>query len=101
MTRPHWAFLLLFGVPVAAQIYPGQYPSQYPPGQYPPGQYPPGQYPPGQYPPGQYPPNQYPYPNTYPTPIPGVGLPVPQINLPKRKEKSPSAGSMAVRSSAA
>jgi len=65
-----------------------QYPGQYPPGQYPPGQYPPGQYPPGQYPPGQYP------PNTYPTRLPGgvpVGIPVPEVKLPKRqpKEKNP------------
>src|SRR5438552_18227588 len=79
--------------PVFAQ-YPTQYPpGQYPPGQYPPGQYPPGQYPPGQYPPGQYPPGQYP-PNTYPTRLPGgipVGIPVPEVKLPKRqpKEKSP------------
>jgi hypothetical protein len=53
---------------------------------YPPGQYPPGQYPdPNQYPPGQYPPNQYPT-----TRLPGgipIGIPVPQINLPKRKPK--------------
>lgn len=68
-----------------------QYPGQYPPGQYPPGQYPPGQYPPGQYPPGQYP-GQYP-PNTYPTRLPGgipVGLPVPEVKLPKRQTKDKS-----------
>lgn len=62
--------------------------AQYPPGQYPPSQYPPGQYPPGQYPPGQYP-GQYP-PNTYPTRLPGgipVGLPVPEVNLPKKQPK--------------
>jgi hypothetical protein len=80
----------LFGALAAAQTYPGQYPTQYPPGQYPPGQYPPGQYPPGQYPPGQY-------PNTYPTRLPGgvpIGLPVPEIKLPKRKnDKSGSSGS--------
>lgn len=61
--------------------------AQYPPGQYPPGQYPPGQYPPG-YPPGQYP-GQYP-PNTYPTRLPGgvpVGLPVPEVKLPKKQPK--------------
>src|SRR5947209_18631965 len=62
--------------------------AQYPPGQYPPGQYPPGQYPGGNYPPGSYP------PNTYPTRLPGgvpVGLPVPEVKLPKRdKDKSKS-----------
>ena len=63
----------------------GQYPTSYPPGQYPPGQYPPGQYPPGQYPPGQYP-NTYP-PNTMPGPM-GIPMPVPNIHLPKRKEKT-------------
>jgi len=101
MTRHYVSVLLVaLAVPAAAQVYPGQYPSQYPgqypPGQYPPGQYPPGQYPPGQYPPGQYPPGQYPnqYPNTYPTPVPGVGLPVPNINFPRKKsDKSPNAGS--------
>ena len=47
--------------------------------------YPPGQYPdPNQYPPGQYPPNQY--PARLPGGIP-IGIPVPQINLPKRKPK--------------
>ncbi len=59
-------------------------------GQVSPGQYPPGQYPPGQYPPGQYPPGQYP-PNTYPTRLPGgvpIGIPVPEIKLPKRKPKA-------------
>src|SRR5437667_233267 len=71
--------LMWFGVSALAQTYPGQYP---------PGQYPPGQYPPGQYPPGQYP------PNTYPTRLPGgipVGIPVPEVKLPKRqpKEKTP------------
>ncbi|MBZ5582825.1 MAG: hypothetical protein LAQ30_11610 [Acidobacteriia bacterium] len=73
---------LLFGAVGFAQTYPGQYP----PGQYPPGQYPPGQYPPGQYPPGQYPGGQY--PNTYPMPggVP-IGLPVPEIKLPKRQPK--------------
>ena len=70
--------------------------AQYPPTQYP-GQYPPGQYPPGQYPPGQYPPGQYP-PNTVPVQLPGgvpVGIPVPQVNLPKRtpKDENPSADS--------
>ena len=72
--------LLVFGVLAAAQTYPGQYP----PGQYPPGQYPPGQYPPGQYPPGQYP------PNTYPTRLPGgipIGIPVPEVKLPKKQPK--------------
>jgi hypothetical protein len=69
-----------------------QYPSQYPTGQYPPGQYPPGQYPPGQYPPGQYP-SQYPQ-DTVPMRLPGnipIGVPVPQIKLPKRgpKEEKP------------
>jgi len=92
MRRYFPALLLLCAVTASAQVYPGQYPSQYPPGQYPPGQYPPGQYPPGQYPPGQYPPGQY--PNTYPTRIPGVGLPVPEIKFPKKKgDKTPNAGS--------
>lgn len=75
--------LLLSGVSAVAQTYPGQYP----PGQYPPGQYPPGQYPPGQYPPGQYP------PNTYPTRLPGgipVGIPVPEVKLPKKQPKEKS-----------
>ncbi len=76
------AVLLACGAVAFAQTYPGQYPGQYPPGQYP-GQYPPGQYPPGQYP-GGYP------PNTYPTRLPGgvpVGLPVPEVKLPKRQPK--------------
>lgn len=63
---------------------------QYPPGQYPPGQYPPGQYPPGQYPPGQYPPGQY------PTRLPGgvpVGIPIPEIKIPKRAPKDKDAES--------
>src|SRR5947209_4892495 len=58
--------------------------AQYPPGQYPPGQYPPGQYPGGNYPPGSYP------PNTYPTRLPGgvpIGLPVPEVKLPKKESK--------------
>src|ERR1700737_840749 len=74
--------LCLLGAMALAQL-----PGQYPPGQYPPGQYPPGQYPPGQYPPGQYP------PNTYPTRLPGgipVGLPVPEVKLPKRQPKEKS-----------
>src|SRR6202521_4841696 len=91
------ALLLVLAATAAGQGYPSQYPSQYPPGQYPPGQSPPGQYPPGQYPPGQYPPGQYPpgqYPNTYPTRIPGVGLPVPKIKFPKKKsDKTTGAGS--------
>jgi len=72
----------------------GVCPAQYPPGQYPPSQYPPGQYPPGQYPPGQYPPGQYP-PNTVPVQLPGgipVGIPVPQVNLPKRAPKDDRSG---------
>src|SRR5437764_10629824 len=65
-----------------------QYPTQYPPGQYPPSQYPGGQYPQGgQYPGGQYPGGQY--PNTYPNRLPG-GLPIPEIKLPKRGDKSKS-----------
>jgi hypothetical protein len=87
--------LTLHGIWLAAAAMPlavlAQYPpGQYPPGQYPPGQYPPGQYPPGQYPPGQYPPGQYP-PNTYPQRLPGggtIGLPVPEIKIPKRKPKA-------------
>jgi len=86
MRRYVLALLLLFGVPAAAQVYPGQYPTQYPPGQYPPGQYPPGQYPPGQ------------YPSTYPVPGPGgvpIGLPMPQIKLPKKKDDKPAGSSHA------
>lgn len=80
---PVW-LALVGAVLASAQTYPGQYP----PGQYPPGQYPPGGYPPGQYPPGQYP-GGYP-PNTYPTRLPGgipVGIPVPEVKLPKRQPK--------------
>lgn len=71
-----------------------QYPSQYPTSQYPSGQYPPGQYPPGQYPSGQYPPGQYPQ-DTIPMRLPGnipVGIPVPQIKLPKRGSKDDKGG---------
>jgi hypothetical protein len=75
------AYALLAGV-LAAQSLSAQYPGQYPPGQYPPGQYPPGQYPPGQYPPGQYPPNTYPLPGGIP-----IGIPVPEVKLPKRQPK--------------
>jgi len=90
------ALALSIVVAVAAQA---QYPSsQYPAGQYPAGQYPPSQYPTGQYPPGQYPPSQYPsqYPqDTVPMRLPGnipIGIPVPQIKLPKRgpKEQKPA-----------
>jgi hypothetical protein len=67
------ALFLLEGL-AFCQTYPaGQYPPQYPPGQDP-----------SQYPPGQYPPNQY--PARLPGGIP-IGIPVPQINLPKRKPK--------------
>ena len=62
-------------------------------------QYPPGQYPPGQYPPGQYPPGQYP-PNTVPVQLPGgipVGIPVPQVNLPKRPPKGDTPGADSAR----
>jgi hypothetical protein len=69
----------LAGWSVAAVLF-AQLPGQYPPGQYPPGQYPPGQYPPGQYPPGQYPGGQYPQ-------GPAIGLPIPQVKLPKRGPK--------------
>ena len=82
MRRCSRALLFLSAVTASAQVYPGQYPPTYPGGQYPPT-----------YPGGQYPPNQYPYPNTYPSPVPGVGLPVPQINFPKKKEKSPNSTS--------
>ncbi len=59
------------------------------------GQYPPGStYPPGQYPGGQYPPTypgESPYPtNRYPQRIPGgptIGIPIPEIKLPRRGEK--------------
>jgi hypothetical protein len=77
------AGLLAFLIPIPSGVC-----QTYPPGQYPPGQYPPGQYPPGQYPPG-YPPGQYP-PDTIPVRLPGgvpVGIPVPQVNLPKRGSK--------------
>lgn len=70
-----WRFCLV-GWSAAAILF-AQLPGQYPPGQYPPGQYPPGQYPPRQYPPGQYPPGQYPQ-------GPSVGLPIPQVKIPKR-----------------
>jgi hypothetical protein len=64
--------LLLLPILSFSQTYPGgQYPQQG-------GQYPPGQYPPGQYPPGQYPPDS------------GIGLPMPNIHLPKRKPKTES-----------
>ncbi len=67
---------------VAAGAF-AQYPTTYPPGQYPPTTYPPSQYP------GGYPPGGYPYPNTYPLPggVP-IGLPVPEIKLPKKKDKN-------------
>src|ERR1051326_2167997 len=95
MARRFPALLLGFTAALAAQVYPGQYPTPYPPGQYPPGQYPPNTYPPGQYPPGTYPPGQY--PNTYPTRLPGgvpIGLPVPEVKLPKKKgDKTPDKGS--------
>src|SRR5579871_2762678 len=77
------AILVTLVTVAAAQTYPGQYP----PGQYPPTTYPPGQYPPGSYPPGTYP------PNTYPTRLPGgvpVGLPVPEVKLPKKQPKEKS-----------
>ena len=45
MSKLILCFALMVGC--AAAQYPGQYPSQYPPGQYPPGQYPPGSYPGG------------------------------------------------------
>ncbi len=67
---------LLVAVPILS--------AQYPPGQYPPGQYPPGQYPPGTYPPGQYPQDQYPV--RLPGGVP-IGVPIPQIKLPKGKGK--------------
>ncbi|HTS25105.1 MAG TPA: hypothetical protein VMH81_04485 [Bryobacteraceae bacterium] len=73
--------VLMWAVSAAAQTYPGQYP----PTTYPPTTYPPGTYPPGTYPPGTYP------PNTYPTRLPGgvpVGLPVPEVKLPKKDSKS-------------
>jgi hypothetical protein len=81
----------LFTPDICSAQYP---PGQYPPGQYPPGQYPPGQYPPGQYPPGQYPPGQYP-PDTVPIRLPGgvpVNLPVPEVKLPKRGDKTADSG---------
>lgn len=63
------------------QTYPGQYPPTQYPQPYPPGQYPPGQYPPPTYPPGQYPPEV-----RLPGGVP-VGVPVPEIKLPKKKSK--------------
>lgn len=73
--------------------------AQYPPGQYPGGQYPPNTYPPGQYPPNTYPGGGYP-PNTYPTRLPGgvpVGIPVPEVKLPRRGEKDKSKGESEVK----
>lgn len=67
------ALIAILALPAGmAQTYPGQYP---------PGQYPPGQYPPGQYPPGQYPDN-------YPGRLPGSGIPLPRVKLPKKKDKT-------------
>ena len=86
MMRGYFLGLLLLGLTAAAQTYPGQYPT---------GQYPPGQYPPGQYPPGSYPPNTYP-PDVYPARLPGgvpIGVQVPTIKLPEKKDKKPNAGS--------
>lgn len=60
---------LLIAVPVG--MCQTQYPPQYPPGQYPP-----------QYPPGQYPPDTVRLPGGVP-----VGVPVPEIKLPKKKAK--------------
>ncbi len=97
------------GLSMAAVLALGQIPTQYP-GQYPPGgQYPPNTYPPGQYPPGgQYPPNTYPGggypPNTYPTRLPGgvpVGLPVPEVKLPRKGEKDKSKSESEVKMSLA
>jgi hypothetical protein len=85
MRSRQWSVVALTLATVAmladAQVYP---PGQSPPSTYPPGQYPPTQYPPGQYPPGQYPPNQV--PARLPGGI-GVGIPVPEIKLPRRSEK--------------
>ncbi len=85
MARVHRTVLLLaVGLPLFGQNTPGQYP---------PGQYPPGQSPPGQYPPGQYPPGQYPDSGTMRLPggIP-IGLPIPQIKFPKKKDKTEEKG---------
>lgn len=96
---------LVTGLCGLAALALAQYPGQYPPGGYPPTTYPPTTYPGGQYPPGGYPPNTYPggqYPNTYPTRLPGgvpVGLPVPEVKLPKKdkeKEKPKSDGDVKV-----
>ena len=89
---------LIPGLSLLSTVAVAQYPGGQYPGQYPPGGYPPGGYPPGGYPGGGYPPNTYPggnYPNTYPMPggVP-IGLPVPEIKLPKKgdKDKSKSEG---------
>ncbi|MDX2151819.1 MAG: hypothetical protein SFV54_13855 [Bryobacteraceae bacterium] len=85
------AHILLTIAAVLAPPLPGQVrPTQYPPDQYP-NQYPPGQYPPTQTPPGQY-----------PARLPGgvvVPVPVPEIRLPKRKEKEPEGGRRAPQGS--
>lgn len=61
MRAVRWTLIVCaLGLSAWAQIYPGQYPGQYPPGTYPPGSYPPGTYPPGRYPPGSYPPGNNP-----------------------------------------
>ena len=83
--------VVVTALPLAAQV-----PAPYPPD---PTQYPPGQYP-NQYPPGPYPPNQYP-PNEYPARLPGgvpIGIPIPEIKLPKRKPKDEKKGEGGPRS---
>jgi hypothetical protein len=82
----------LLGLPIAAAVALAQYPTQYPPQTYPPNTYPPQTYPPNTYPGGQYPPNTYP-PNTYPLPgrVP-VGVPIPEVKLPRRGEKDKGKG---------
>jgi hypothetical protein len=74
---------IVLAISLACVPLPGQ---NYPPAQYPPSTYPPNTYPPGQYPPGQYPPNTTRLPG-------GIGIPVPEIKLPKRKEKPEKAES--------
>jgi hypothetical protein len=68
--RPLFTFGFLIASAFAAQAqYPGQYPGQYPPGQYPPGQYPGGG---------------------------GMGIPMPNIHLPKRKPKDSNTSKVTV-----
>src|SRR5690242_1253453 len=79
---------LLLGLPMATAVLLAQYPTQYPPQTYPPNTYPPNTYPPNTYPGGGYPPNTYPMPGRVP-----VGMPIPEVKLPRRGEKDKGKGS--------